>query len=72
MEGNTSMNVSSAGFGLVDQIENVLRFCPANPFLDPFAAAWIYMTDNYTKFQIATWGSIILHEVKAAYSTTNY
>ena len=29
----------------------------------PFKDAWVYMTDNYTKFQIATWGSIILHEV---------
>lgn len=29
----------------------------------PFRDAWIYMTDNYTKFQIATWGSLIVHEV---------
>ncbi|KAK7092451.1 methylsterol monooxygenase 1-like [Littorina saxatilis] len=27
-----------------------------------FKDAWIHMTDNYTKFQIATWGSILVHE----------
>lgn len=30
---------------------------------DPFKNAWIYMTDHYTKFQIATFGSLIVHEV---------
>eukprot|EP01135_Chromosphaera_perkinsii_P000788 Nk52_evm76s151 gene=Nk52_evmTU76s151 len=30
---------------------------------EPFEHAWRYMTDNYTEFQIATWGSLIIHEV---------
>ncbi|XP_076455742.1 methylsterol monooxygenase 1-like [Babylonia areolata] len=28
----------------------------------PVRDAWILMTDNYTKFQIATWGSLLVHE----------
>eukprot|EP00126_Sphaerothecum_destruens_P004057 Sdes_comp17949_c0_seq1m7208 len=28
-----------------------------------FQQGWSYMTDNYTEFQIATWGSLLLHEV---------
>ena len=27
------------------------------------ASGWNYMTDHYSKFTIATWFSIILHEV---------
>lgn len=26
--------------------------------------AWTYMTDNYSKFTIAFWFSIVLHEVR--------
>ena len=48
---------------LTAHIENVLQFLPENPVKDPFERAWVYMTDNYTKFQIATWGSLIVHEV---------
>ena len=36
---------------------------PDNPVQEYFKDAWTYMTDNYTKFQIATWGSLLLHEV---------
>ena len=28
-----------------------------------FKDAWIHMTENYTKFQIATYGSLLVHEV---------
>lgn len=55
--------LSSTSAQLTNHIENVLDFFPENPVKDPFARAWMYMTDNYTKFQIATWGSLIIHEV---------
>ncbi|XP_071103180.1 methylsterol monooxygenase 1-like [Haliotis cracherodii] len=38
-------------------------YLPNNPLRDPFRTAWVHMIDNYTKFQIATWGSLIVHEV---------
>ncbi len=47
----------------VKYIENLLDSCPENPLKDPFAKAWIYMEDNYTKFQITAYGSFIIHEV---------
>ncbi|KAK2166935.1 hypothetical protein LSH36_33g03043 [Paralvinella palmiformis] len=42
--------------------EDLLKYFPDNPLKDPFETAWRYMTDNYTKFQIATWGSLLVHE----------
>ena len=44
-------------------IEDVLGNLPRNPVTDPVEQAWTYMTDNFTKFQIATLGSLIVHEV---------
>ena len=44
-------------------VENVLDYFPDNPLQDPFGKYWIHMTNNYTAFQIATFGSLILHEV---------
>jgi len=43
--------------------EQFLELLPGNPVKQPFANAWIHMTENYTKFQIATWGSLIYHEL---------
>ena len=34
------------------------------PFEGYVASGWNYMTDHYSKFTIATWFSIILHEVR--------
>lgn len=28
-----------------------------------FEASWTWMTDNFTEYQIATWGSLLVHEV---------
>lgn len=47
----------------IQAIENALVSLPDNPMREPFAYAWIYMTNNFTKFQIATWGSLLVHEV---------
>lgn len=44
-------------------IEAVLDFMPVNPLQEPFADAWRYMTNNYSRFQIAVWGSLIVHEL---------
>jgi len=35
---------------------------PENPLQDHIKFTWIWMTDNYSKFQIATWGSLLVHE----------
>ncbi|ELW72179.1 C-4 methylsterol oxidase [Tupaia chinensis] len=43
-------------------VEYVDSLLPENPLQEPFKNAWNYMLDNYTKFQIATWGSLIVHE----------
>ena len=51
----------------VQYVEDVLQHFPQNPISDPFGRAWVYMTDNYSKFQIATVGSIIVHEVNRIY-----
>lgn len=48
---------------LTGQIEALLDFAPGNPFQSPFSGAWMCMTDHFTKFQIATFGSFIVHEV---------
>jgi len=47
----------------IKAVENALDFVPENPLRDPFAGVWMYMTDHFTKFQIATFGSFIVHEV---------
>ena len=47
----------------VQYVEDLLQHFPQNPISDPFGRAWGYMTDNYSKFQIATLGSLIVHEV---------
>lgn len=48
---------------LSGQIEDLLLYMPGNPFQSPFASAWIHMTNSFTEFQIATFGSFIYHEV---------
>jgi len=47
----------------VEAVEDALKFLPDNPLRDPFAGVWMYMTSHFTKFQIATYGSFIVHEV---------
>jgi len=47
----------------IKAVEDALDFFPDNPLRDPFAGAWMYMTNNFTKYQIATFGSFIVHEV---------
>jgi methylsterol monooxygenase len=43
-------------------VEEVLVYFSDNPFRDPFRDAWTHMTSRYTKFQIATFGSLLVHE----------
>ena len=61
MEGNSSLLASSQL--TVQYIEDALEFLPGNPLTYSFEAGWTWMTDNYTKFQITTLGSLIVHEV---------
>lgn len=57
MEGNSS--VITSAILAIDYIDSLL---PQNPLQEPFKYAWNYMLDNFTKFQIATWGSLLVHE----------
>lgn len=60
MAMNDSINILSSAYLAVEYIDS---FLPDNPLQQPFKNAWNYMLDNYTKFQIATWGSLLVHEV---------
>jgi len=47
----------------IKAVEDALEFLPDNPLRAPFADAWMYMTNHFTKYQIATFGSFVVHEV---------
>lgn len=36
----------------------------AGYLINPLEVGWTYMTDNYSHFTIATWFSVVLHEVR--------
>lgn len=59
MAANDSVNILNSAYLAVEYIDS---FLPDNPLQQPFKNAWNYMLDNYTKFQIATWGSLLVHE----------
>lgn len=59
MEVNSSANILSSAYLAVEYVDAAL---PENPFQPSLKNAWGYMLDNYTKFQIATWGSLFVHE----------
>lgn len=48
---------------IYEAAEQLAATFPANPAEPYFAAAWMYMVDNYSKFTIANWFSILWHEV---------
>jgi len=62
MAVNDSLIVTSR-LSSIKAVEDALNFMPDNPLRDPFAGVWMYMTNHFTKFQIATYGSFIVHEV---------
>ena len=51
------------GISIYGYIENATEYLPENVLESRIEQGWKWMTDNYSKFQIATWGSLILHEV---------
>ena len=63
MENRTLLNAPfTNGYdGVIDQL--VFKHFPNNPLIDWVGHGWMYMTDNFSKFQIAVWGSLIVHEV---------
>ena len=60
MATNESISIFSSASLAVEYVDSLL---PENPLQEPFKNAWNYMLNNYTKFQIATWGSLVFHEV---------
>ena len=51
--------------GLATQyIEGLLTHFPDNPLSEPFGKVWMSLNQRYTNFQLATFGSIIMHEVR--------
>jgi len=63
MTFNESAIAATSRLTSIAAFEDALVHLPDNPLRDPFAEAWMHMTTHYTKFQIATWGSLIVHEV---------
>uniref|UniRef100_A0A8C7DRC5 Fatty acid hydroxylase domain-containing protein n=1 Tax=Naja naja TaxID=35670 RepID=A0A8C7DRC5_NAJNA len=59
MMNNNSSEILHSAYLAVEYIDSLL---PENPLQQPFKNAWTYMLDNYTKFQIAVWGSVLAHE----------
>lgn len=59
MAANGTSDILSSAYLAVEYVDAVL---PENPLQPSLKHAWSYMLDNYTKFQIATWGSLIVHE----------
>jgi len=55
--------IATSRLSSIKAVEDALDFLPDNPFRDPFAGVWMYMMNHFTKFQIATYGSFIVHEV---------
>lgn len=43
--------------------ETFSSYLPENPLQNPYRYAWNYMLSRYTKFQIATFGSLLVHEI---------
>ena len=59
MEVNETATILSSALLAVDYVDSVL---PENPLQLPLEQAWNHILQSYTKFQIATWGSLIVHE----------
>lgn len=60
MEVNGTATILSSAYLAVEFVDSVL---PDNPLQEPLKHAWNHMLQNYSKFQIATWGSLIVHEL---------
>ena len=59
MATNESVGIFHSVSLAVKYVDSLL---PENPLQEPFQNAWNYNLDNYTKFQVATWRSPIVHE----------
>ncbi len=59
---NASVSQGQAGVEF-QAVERLLQYFPANPLQETLAQNWILMTSRFSAFQIATFGSLILHEV---------
>ena len=59
-------NYSSPADMLTESLNKALLYVPENPLASYMEQGWRYMTDNYTKFQITTVGSLIAHEVSCS------
>lgn len=59
MELNETLGIFSSASLAVEYIDS---FLPENPLQEPFKNSWNSMINNYSKFQIATWGSLLVHE----------
>lgn len=57
---NSSADVLSSAYLAVEFVDSLL---PQNPLQEPVMEAWNHMLQNYSKFQIATWGSLVVHEL---------
>ena len=57
---------------IYEAVDQVAATFPANPVEPYFAAVWIYMVTNFSKFTIANWFSVIWHEVNTGVFARTY
>ncbi len=48
---------------MTQYVEGILTYFPNNPLSEPFGEIWMSLNQRYTNFQLATFGSVIFHEV---------
>ena len=56
-----------AAGGLNDLLHMVGNTSVHNPVEPYIASAWNYMTNNYSRFTISMWISVVLHEVRGSW-----
>ena len=56
-------NVTLTSFSVTQHVEGILTYFPENPLSEPFGEIWMSLNQRYTNFQLATFGSVIFHEV---------
>ena len=61
--------MASAATGRDALLQTVANSTLRNPVEPYLGSAWNYMTDNYPRFTIAVWFSVVLHEVRFIITT---
>uniref|UniRef100_S4REL1 Methylsterol monooxygenase 1 n=1 Tax=Petromyzon marinus TaxID=7757 RepID=S4REL1_PETMA len=60
MEANNYSSIIASASLAVQYVDSLL---PENPLQTPMRMVWSHMLERFTKFQVATWGSLLVHEL---------